>query len=177
MRHKNTESATIDGVTYCQSDFLDILDKNEATPSTLPQIFPIPSPLPTTAQPKTPLPKKQVMGFRQDYDDATITLYIIECLLKGYQEDEKPEEIKHLFEKAQKTKARYERYNPRAKQSHYGRDVVNAYIYSEDGFLSSLRKKAENAKYPHSLWHTYSYAIDTVNKISAIIRDHNFRNK
>ena len=178
---KVLDSTVINGVTYQQSDFFDILEgKKLPIPSVTPKAEAKKIPLaPTPSLQKTPsvnprvqLPPNQQMGFREDYNEAMITLYVIGVLSSCY--DGKIEEIDRLSEQAQKTKIRYERYMPKASQNiiHYGRDVVDAYMYSNE-FLTDLRCRAEKAKHPHALRHMYRYAQKTVDKVSAIIKDHN----
>lgn len=159
--------------TACiQSDFLDILDKKapDPIPSSPKYTFPAPASVPK----RQPLSKKQVMGFRQDYDEAMITLYVISSLCKT--EEDTPPRVEEERQKAQKVKERYERYNPKAKQNitQYGRDVVDAYMSPDHSFLHGLRCRAENAKHSEALWHSYIYAQDTVDRIIAYIKDEQF---
>lgn len=161
---------------YQQADFLDLLtySENTNTPTPTKKLFEKEKQEKSISTPHKKLPKNQQMGFRNEYNQAMITLYIFGCLYRNELEKQQaPEKILHEVEKAKKTQARYERYMPKASQKiiHYGRDVVDATMY-DDRALSGLRAQAENSKYPDK-WRMYVMAQDTLDKMVAIIQDHN----
>ena len=124
---------------------------------------------------RRPLSRKQQAGFREDYNKAMITLYAIGSLFNTQAlHEEMPQEIQHEFEKAKKTKERYERYMPKAAQNiiHYGRDVVDAYTSSDDSYLRFLENQAERSRYPDKR-HMCQLSKKIVDKMVDIFRLHN----
>lgn len=186
---KSSDKSIIDGVTYQQTDFLSELDK-----PTTPQTEPIPvvsTPPSKKENARRPLPPNQQAGFRKEYEDAKITLYIIGILLNsvGVREDS-PEEIKKEFKRAQKVQARYERYMPHAAQTivHFGREVVDAYTCGNSRFLNQkeeeayneaqalrkrLEKKGKTLTAPTPKQRMFYFTINKIEQMISIIRQHN----
>ena len=144
---------------YLQSDFFDLLDNK--------------APHNLTNSKRRPLPIRQQKGFRKEYDEAMITLYIIGYLFKSSKE-QLPETIQSMQKKAQKTQIRYERYMPKAGQKliHYGRDVVDAYLFGNRTYLDTLTRQAAVSKHKDK-WRICIFAQDTVDKMFQIIRSNN----
>ena len=142
---KISDTSVVDGVTYRQSDFLSTLDN---APTETPKTIPSPATLNPQEEKKSekrPLPRNQQAGFRRDYEDAKVTLYIIGVLFNSEKAKAScPEEIKKEFEHAKKVQERYERYMPTAAQSivHFGREVVDAYTCGNSRFLNQKEEEA-----------------------------------
>ena len=186
---KSSDTSVMDGVTYRQTDFLSELDKPKTQQTeTTPVVSTTP---PKKENTRRPLPPNQQAGFRRDYEDAKITLYIIGFLLNsaGVREDS-PEEIKKEFERAQKVQARYERYMPNASQSiiHFGREVVDAYTCGNSRFLNQkeeeayreaqalrkrLEKKGKTMTAPTPKQRMFYFTINKIEQMVSIIRQHN----
>ena len=150
-----------------QTDFVDALFRQPAPdPKTVEQ--------PQKNERRT-LPPNQQAGFRNEYNEAMITLYIGGALFKSEESrKEMPEEIKHDLNKAKKTQDRYERYMPKAAQNivNYGRDVVDAYISDDRSFLYALEEEAARSKYPQKR-RICSFAKRTVDRMVDLIHLHN----
>lgn len=150
-----------------QMDFVDALFKQPApNPKTCAQ---------TQKNKRKVLPPNQQAGFRNEYNEAMITLYIIGSLFKSAESrKEMPKEILHDFEKAKKSQIRYERYMPKAAQNiiHYGRDVVDAYMSPDHTYLHTLEEEAERSKYPQKR-HICSFAKRTIDRMVGIIQLYN----
>ena len=187
---KSSDTSIIDGVTYRQTDFLSDLDKPAPQQ---PQTAPVltnskPSQKETTG--RRTLPPNQQAGFRKDYEDAKITLYIIVTLLNSANvKEDSPEEIKKEFERAQKVQARYERYKPNAAQSivHFGREVVDAYTSGNSRFLNQkeeeayneaqdlskrLQKKGKTLTAPTPKQRMFYFTVNKIEQMISIIRQH-----
>ena len=63
---------------------------------------------------------------------------------------------------------------PNAAQGiiHYGREVVNAYMSTEQDYLRTLESQAENSRYPDK-WRICSFAKRTVDQMVGIIQMYN----
>ena len=189
---KSPDIAIINGVTYCQTDFLSELN-NPSPPQQTQPSSPIVDSKPSQKEENTrrPLPRNQQAGFRRDYEDAKITLYIIGILLNstGIREDF-PEEIKKEFECAKKIQARYERYMPHAAQSiiHFGREVVDAYTYGNNRFVNQkeeeayreavslrkrLQKKGRTLTGLTQKQRMFYFTVNKIERLISIIQQHN----
>ena len=188
---KSSDTTVIDGVTYRQTDFLTELDNPspKQTQENLAPIHPAPTPKETTK--RHPLPPNQQAGFRKDYEDAKITLYIIGVLFNWEKMKENaPEEIKKEFERAQKVQERYERYMPNAAQAivHFGREVVDAYTCGNSRFLNQkeeeayreaqalrkrLQKKGKTLTSPTQKQRMFYFTVNKIEQMISIIRQHN----
>ena len=188
---KSSDTSIINGVIYRQTDFLSELDNpSPEQPQTSPVLTDSKSSQKKTTG-RRPLPPNQQAGFRKDYEDAKITLYIIGVLLNsvGVREDS-PEEIKKEFERAQKVQERYERYMPNAAQAivHFGREVVDAYTCGNSRFLNQkeeeayreaqalrkrLQKKGKTLTSPTQKQRMFYFTVNKIEQMISIIRQHN----
>ena len=150
-----------------QTEFLEVLFRKEPV---------VPDKQPQQEQNKRRvLPPNQRAGFRDEYNKAVITLTIVAELFDTAERRKyMPEEIKHEEEKAQKTKDRYERYKPKASQkiTHFGKEVVRAYMSPDGSYMSELEEEARRSKYPDKR-RVCAFVRSTVDRMGDIIRLYN----